>query len=87
MAICFNKNTVAFCKAKIPPSKHETYAAIGRRAGQRRKIAVLIVYIPPSYNAEQNRSLYNHVNDAVLAIKSKYCISLWRVTSTEEAWT
>ena len=56
----------------FPPSRHEVYAAVGRRTGQRRKIVVVVVYIPPFYNAEQNRSLFNYVNDVALAIKSKY---------------
>ena len=47
-------------------------AAVGRRTGQRRKIVFIVVYIPPHYNAEQNRALYRYTNDAVLKIKSKY---------------
>ena len=48
VAVCFKSDTVNFSKAKIPPSKHEVYAAVGRRVGQRRKIVVLVVYIPPT---------------------------------------
>ena len=72
IAICFNTERVSFTKAKIPPSKHELYAAVGRRTGQRRKIVVFAIYIPPWYNAEQNKSLFKHTNDAILALKSKY---------------
>lgn len=72
IAICYNKNTIDMCKAKIPPTKHEVFAAVGRRMGQRRKIVALAVYIPPWYNAEQNRSLFNYTNDAILALRSKY---------------
>ena len=72
MAICFKADRVEFSKAKIPPSRHEIFAAIGRRTGQRRKIAVVVLYVPPYYNAEQNKSLYKCTNDVILSIKSKY---------------
>ena len=47
IAVCFNSSRVNFVKAKIPPSKHEVFAAIGRRVGQRRKVIVLAIYVPP----------------------------------------
>ena len=72
IAICFNTSRIQLAKAKIPPSKHEVYASIGRRMGQRRKIAILAIYIPPWYNAEQNRSLFKYTNDAIMALKAKY---------------
>ena len=53
------------------PSKHEVLAAVGRRTGQRRKVVFIVVYIPPYYNAEQNRSLFRYTNDVILKIKSK----------------
>ena len=72
VAICFKADRVSFVKAKIPPSKHEVFAAVGRRAGQRRKVVVIVVYVPPHYNADQNRSLLNYTNDVLMAVKSKY---------------
>ena len=48
------------------------YAAIGRRAGQRRKVVVIVIYVPPYYNADQNKSLFKYVNDAIQALKNKY---------------
>ena len=45
IAICYNKKRISFSKAKIPPSKHEIYAAIGRRPGQRRKVLVIVTYL------------------------------------------
>ena len=47
VAICFKRDKISFQKAKIPPSKYEVYAAVGRRRGQRRKVVVLVVYVPP----------------------------------------
>ena len=72
IAVYFNTSRVQFTKAKIPPTKHEVYAAIGRRMGQRRKIVILAVYIPPWYNSEQNRSLFRYTNDAILTLRAKY---------------
>lgn len=71
IAICYNKNLIQMTKAKIPPSKHEVYAAVGRQRDQRRKI-VMAIYVPPWYNAQQNQSLFNYTNDALMALKSKY---------------
>ena len=72
VGICYNKNKLTMSKAKIPPCKHEIFAAIGRRAGQRRKVAVVVCYVPPWYNAEQNRSFYKAMNDTILALTNKY---------------
>lgn len=48
VAICYNEKLIQFCKAKLPPSKHKIFAAVGRRTGQRRKIVVIVVYVPPA---------------------------------------
>ena len=72
IAIVFNHSKIQMSKAKILPTKHEVFVAVGRRMGQRRKIVVLVIYIPPWYNAQQNQSLFNYTNDALLAIKNKY---------------
>lgn len=72
VAICYDKNKISFVRSKLPPSKHEVLAAVGRRTGQRRKIVCIVVYVPPWYNADQNRSLYSYINDVILAIKNKY---------------
>ena len=72
VAVCFRPDRIQFSKAKIPPTKHEIYAAIGRRTGQRRKILVVVIYIPPFYNAEQNRSLYRKLNKTLFVLKDRY---------------
>ena len=39
----------------------------------RKKIAFVVTYIPPWYNAQQNRSMYSYINDVViLTLKTKY---------------
>ena len=72
IAICFDHEHIQLQQAKLPPSKHELLGAIGRRKGQRRKIAIIAAYLPPWYNADQDRSFHNAVNKAIRAIKSKY---------------
>ena len=37
IAFCYNNKRIQLSKAKIPPTKHEVFAAIGRRTGQRRR--------------------------------------------------
>ena len=59
-------------RAKIPHSKHEVVAAIGRRCGQKRKILVVGVYIPPWYNADQNKSLYKYMNESLTLLLNRY---------------
>ena len=72
IAIYYDKPRIQMSKSKIPPSKHEVLAAVGRRVGQRRKIVFIVSYVPPWYNAQQDRSLYVYLNDVILAIKNKY---------------
>ena len=59
-------------RARLPHSKHEVVAAIGRRTGQRRKVLVLGLYIPPWYNAQQNDSFCTYFNDCLILLKSRY---------------
>ena len=56
VAICYKHGDLLMTKAKIPPSKHEIYAAVGRRTGQRKKVVALVAYLPPWYNAQQDKS-------------------------------
>ena len=72
VGIVFNTDEIQLSRAKIPPNKHEILAAIGRRAGQRRKIVIIAVYIPPGYTADRTRSLCTSVNDTIQAMKKKY---------------
>ena len=72
LAICYDQTRIQLSRVKVPPSKHEILAAIGRRTGQRRKTLIVAVYIPPWYNAQQNRSLFNYTNDLLTHFKNKY---------------
>ena len=52
--------------------QYEIVAAIGRRTGQRRKVATIAVYIPPSYTADQNKNCLEYINSLIAKIKQKY---------------
>ena len=52
VAICFKNSLIDMSRIKLPPTKHEIVGAIGRRVGQRRKFAVLAVYLPPAMRAD-----------------------------------
>ena len=72
MAVFFNKNKINMSMIKLRQTKHEVIATIGRRTGQRKKIATIAVYIPPWYNAYQNRSVLDFISESITAIKRKY---------------
>lgn len=72
VAISYNKNKIQMSQARLPQSNFEVVAAVGRRTGQRRKVVVLAVYIPPSYNADRSRRALQYVNDCLLLLSSRY---------------
>ena len=59
-------------RARLPDSKFEVVAATGRRKGQRRKILIIAVYIPPWYAAERSRKCLRYVNDCLLLLTTRY---------------
>ena len=72
VAICYEPARSQMSRIKLPPTKNEIIAAIGRRVGQRRKIAVIAVYLPPAMRADQIRRCLKDTNDSILHIKHKY---------------
>ena len=72
VAIAYNENKIQMSRARLPHSKHEVVAAIGRRQGQRKKILILGIYVPPWYNAAQNSSMYNYINDCLVLLTARY---------------
>ena len=72
VAICYNAETIEMTQVKINESEFEIVAAIGRRVGQRRKIQVVAVYIPPSYDADQNEAHLNAVKDIIINLRRRY---------------
>ena len=72
VAICYNKDLISMARIKLPPTKNEMVGAIGRRVGQRRKVASLAVYLPPALKADQVKKCLSEVNDAIIHIKNKY---------------
>ena len=72
VAICYNKNNISMSRIRLPPTRHEIVGARGRRVGQRRKVAVLAVYLPPALKVDQVRRCLRDYNDALVHIKQKY---------------
>ena len=72
VAICYNKDTICMTRARLPYSQFEVLAAIGRRTGQRRKVCVLVLYLPPWYPAERSRKCLEYVSDCIVLLRSRY---------------
>ena len=72
VAICFDSNKIDMHQAKLPRSKHEIVAALGRRKGQRKKVLVLALYVPPWYTAEDNNDLYETINAFLGLLLTRY---------------
>ena len=72
VAICYKTASIDMSRVKLPPTKYEIVAAVGRRTGQRRKIVVLAAYLPPAMKANQVRRCLKDVNDSLVHIKQKY---------------
>ena len=72
VAICYAKDRIQMSRVRLPHMKSELVAAIGRRAGQRRKVAIIGVYLPPAMRIQQVRRSLREVNDAVTHVKQKY---------------
>ena len=72
VAIFYRNSVIQMTWVKIPPSDFELVAALGRRAGQRRKILVLALYIPPWYDAEMNAKCLDHTNGVLKSLRNKY---------------
>ena len=68
VAICYNNEQITMSRIRLPPTKYELVGAIGRRVGQRRKVAALAVYLPPALNAEQVRRCLSDVNLSLIHI-------------------
>ena len=66
VAVVFNKNVIQMTRARLPQSKFEVVAAVGRRTGQWKKIVAVTVYIPPWYPAERSRKALRYVNDCLI---------------------
>ena len=72
LSVYDDKGTIAMSRAKISYSEHKVVAAIGRRTGQRENILSVGLYIPPWYNAGQNRSFFKYAPDCLFLLNSRY---------------
>ena len=71
VAICYDVSKIEMVPIKIPQPEFEVVAALGRRSGQRRKIAVVCFYIPPAYDADTDARFMDYLSD-VLTIKNRF---------------
>ena len=51
---------------------YEIVAAVGRRTGQRRKIVVLVAYIPPNFDAENSQAVLDKIVQLIGTFKRRY---------------
>ena len=72
VAISYKKDLITMTRARLPRSNFEIVAAVGRRTGQRRKVVVLALYIPPWFSAERNRKILRYINDCVILLCNRY---------------
>ena len=72
VAICYKSENIEMRAVKMPATEFEVLCSIGRRMGQRRKILVIAIYIPPSYNADKNKAVLSYICDLVLIMKNRY---------------
>ena len=70
--IAFRKSHINMIKCRIPNTTHEVVASIGRRTGQRRKVLMIAAYIPPSYNAADNKSCTEYLCDVLISLKNRF---------------
>ena len=71
VAIVSRRGDWVLSPVKTSP-KYEVVCAIGRRTAQRRKMAIIGAYIPPSANAAENEEYLNYIADLVSIVKTKY---------------
>ena len=71
VAIVYKKGDLQLQQIKTG-SRREVVAAIGRRTGQRRKIVVMVAYIPPSLNADESDAALNEISELIGVYKRRY---------------
>ena len=72
VAMIYNRNHITMTRSRIPNTKHEIIAAVGRRRGQRRKVVVINTYVPPTYTAEENKGCLGYICDLIATMKTRY---------------
>jgi hypothetical protein len=72
VAVIYNRDLISMTEAKLPTTKYEVLAAIGRRTSQRRKVLVIAAYIPPSYDAEETNGFMEYLTQALLLLRGRY---------------
>ena len=72
VAFLYDRTKIDLRSVKTMNSEFELMAAIGRRRGQRKKILLIGVYVPPSYDAETSDRCVDFINDTLVQLRSRY---------------
>lgn len=72
VCIAFRKSSCSFKRFPLPKSKMEVVCAVGCVRGFSKKFAVMSLYIPPKYSAEQLGLLGDYVADALELVIRKH---------------
>ena len=72
VAISYNKHKIQMSRARLPASKFEVVAAIGRRVGQRRKVCLIAAYLAPWYHANRAKRCLEYISDCIALLSTRY---------------
>ena len=72
VAIFANSEKIELSKCQLPKSRFQVVAAIGRRRGQRRKMLVICIYIPPWYKADESKECLEHLEGLIAMLTKRY---------------
>ena len=72
IGMLYDKTKIDLRTVKIARSEFEVMAAIGRTTGQRRKVLIIGVYVPPSYDVDTSERCLNFVNDTLVQLRGRY---------------
>ena len=72
VCIMYNRKFIDMTRCKLPDSRFEVVAAIGRRKAQRRKVLIIAAYLPPNLTAGEDKEFLDQLCDTILVLKNKY---------------
>ena len=72
VGILFDRTKIDLRTVKTVRSDFEVLAAIGRRVGQRCKVLVVVVYVPPSYDSETSEECLKYINNTLIQLRGRY---------------
>lgn len=72
VCIAFDKRKMKIARFPLPTSPFEVVCGVGSLSRLSRKIAIIVVYIPPKYTNEEVRKLNDYVSLAIEKLKNTY---------------